>query len=135
MTDHARPAPTIHFNVLHVLITSSVQAEDAFHHAPTDNILMLSRELAELVLQHVPPAALKDTVLLVQMIGLFRLEVNVFHAFIHVPLVVKICRDVTHAKADSLYQMENVSEAVQVEPDQLTEFARVQQDYSWMAPV
>ena len=84
VTNHARLVPTTHFNVLHVLIISSVQAEDVSQHALPDSISMLFQELAD----HAPPlvllAALNSSVPPVQMIRLFQLEDSACHAFTHV---------------------------------------------------
>lgn len=89
--DHARPAPEIQPNVLHVLTTSSVQMEDVFHHAPLDNTLTLFQEPADHVPQHVQLAVHNNYVSHVQTLESFQLEDNACHAFTPARLVLKTC--------------------------------------------
>lgn len=126
--NHARAVPTTHFNVLHVLITLSVQVEDVFQLVPTDNISMLFQEPADNALQLVPLAAQNNSVQLVQTIRSFQLEDNVCHAFTHALTAQPISAPAMPVKVDSIFPTETVSEAAHQEPDQLTESAHVDQD-------
>lgn len=90
VTNHARPVPTTHSNVLHVLTISSAQTEDVPQVVLLDNISMLSQEPADNAHPLAPLAALNRTVLPVQTTRFFQSVDNACHAFTHALLAQPI---------------------------------------------
>jgi hypothetical protein len=128
VTNHARLAPTTHFNALHALKTSSTQTDDASQPVSADNILMLFQEPANNAIQVVRLAVPNNSVPPVRTIKLSQSEDNACHAFTHAPAALPILVFAMPVKVDFTFPTETVSEAAHQELDQSMESVHALQD-------